>query len=44
MQWRAVMRRCPGRSMTVVGDFAQAEPGSTVSGWAGALGATCTPP
>lgn len=24
MAWRAVMRRCPGRSMTIVGDLAQA--------------------
>jgi len=24
MQWRMLMRRCPGRSMTVVGDLAQA--------------------
>ena len=38
MDWRAVMRRCPARSMTVVGDFAQAGPGSTVGGWADALG------
>jgi DNA helicase IV len=38
MDWRAVMRRCPSRSMTVVGDFAQAGPGSTVTGWREALG------
>ncbi|MEU4240227.1 AAA family ATPase [Actinoplanes sp. NPDC026619] len=38
MDWRAVLRRCPSRSMTVVGDFAQAGPGSTVTGWRQALG------
>jgi hypothetical protein len=38
MDWRAVMRRCPSRSMTVVGDFAQAGPGSTVTTWRDALG------
>jgi superfamily I DNA/RNA helicase len=37
MDWRAVMRRCPSRSMTVVGDFAQAGPGSTVRTWRQAL-------
>ncbi|GIE99374.1 HelD family protein [Paractinoplanes rishiriensis] len=37
MDWRAVLRRCPSRSMTVVGDFAQAGPGSTVTTWAEAL-------
>ncbi|WP_233625212.1 ATP-binding domain-containing protein [Actinoplanes sp. ATCC 53533] len=37
MDWRAVMRRCPSRSMTVVGDFAQAGPGSTLTGWQDAL-------
>ncbi|MBO9704562.1 MAG: helicase, partial [Arthrobacter sp.] len=26
MQWRTLMRRCPGRSMTIVGDLAQAGP------------------
>jgi DNA helicase IV len=39
MDWRAVLRRCPSRSMTVVGDFAQAGPGSTVRSWPAALGA-----
>ncbi|GIM93442.1 HelD family protein [Paractinoplanes toevensis] len=38
MDWRAVLRRCPSRSMTVVGDFAQAGPGSTVKSWEQALG------
>ncbi|MEU0936935.1 AAA family ATPase [Embleya sp. NPDC005971] len=38
MQWRMVLRRCPARSMTLVGDFAQAGPATTASGWAQALG------
>jgi DNA helicase IV len=38
MDWRVVLRRCPSRSMTVVGDFAQAGPGSTVTGWREAVG------
>jgi len=38
MEWRAVLRRCPSRSMTVVGDFAQAGPGSTVTSWRQAVG------
>ncbi|MFJ6198075.1 HelD family protein [Micromonospora sp. NPDC092111] len=38
MDWRAVLRRAPARSMTVVGDFAQAGPGSTVTGWRQAVG------
>jgi DNA helicase IV len=42
LDWRAVLRRCPSRSMTVVGDFAQAGPVSTVGGWAAALGARIT--
>lgn len=42
MDWRAVLRRCPSRSMTVVGDFAQAGPVSTVRGWADALGIRIT--
>jgi len=37
MDWRVVRRRSPSRSMTVVGDFAQAGPGSTVRTWAEAL-------
>jgi DNA helicase IV len=37
MAWRMVMRRCPSRSMTLVGDVAQtSEPGGTAS-WADAL-------
>ncbi|WP_433362164.1 HelD family protein [Actinoplanes sp. CA-142083] len=38
MDWRVVLRRCPSRSMTVVGDFAQAGSGSTVTGWREAVG------
>lgn len=37
MQWRALMRRCPNRSMTVVGDLAQAGPSTTVRTWDEAL-------
>jgi hypothetical protein len=38
MQWRAVLRRCPGRSMTVVGDLAQAGPATGARQWADLLG------
>ncbi|PZF79300.1 HelD family protein [Jiangella anatolica] len=38
MQWRMVVRRCPARSMTLVGDFAQAGPATTASDWPQALG------
>lgn len=37
MQWRVLMRRCPNRSMTVVGDLAQAGPSTTVRSWDTAL-------
>ncbi|HWS49659.1 MAG TPA: AAA family ATPase [Microbacterium sp.] len=37
MQWRALMRRCPQRSMTVVGDLAQAGPTTTIQTWGDAL-------
>ncbi|MFE4667059.1 HelD family protein [Streptomyces sp. NPDC056716] len=37
MQWRMALRRCPSRSMTLVGDFAQAGPGATARTWAQAL-------
>ncbi|GAA1852210.1 helicase [Myceligenerans crystallogenes] len=37
MQWRMIARRCPSRSMTVVGDFAQAGQVSTVRDWDEAL-------
>ncbi|MFE2596363.1 HelD family protein [Streptomyces sp. NPDC059396] len=37
MQWRMVMRRCPARSMTLVGDFAQAGPATAARDWSQAL-------
>nr|WP_183551110.1 AAA family ATPase [Nocardioides albus] len=37
MQWRALMRHCPGRSMTIVGDLAQAGPSTTLRTWDEAL-------
>jgi DNA helicase IV len=37
LEWRMLMRRCPGRFMTVVGDFAQAGGDSTVDSWEAAL-------
>ncbi|MDM4761980.1 AAA family ATPase [Galbitalea sp. SE-J8] len=37
MQWRMLVRRCPGRSMTVVGDLAQAGPATTLRTWDEAL-------
>ncbi|MEU6237566.1 AAA family ATPase [Kitasatospora sp. NPDC047058] len=37
MQWRMIVRRCPGRSMTLVGDFAQAGPATVARGWTEAL-------
>ncbi|MFJ8431234.1 HelD family protein [Kitasatospora sp. NPDC094019] len=37
LQWRTVLRRCPARSMTLVGDFAQAGPATTARGWHEAL-------
>lgn len=38
MQWRMIVRRCPGRSMTLVGDFAQAGPTTVARDWREALG------
>ncbi|MFD8396290.1 HelD family protein [Streptomyces sp. NPDC059680] len=38
MQWRMIVRRCPGRSMTLVGDFAQAGPVTVARDWKEALG------
>jgi hypothetical protein len=38
MQWRMIVRRCPGRSMTLVGDFAQAGPTTVARDWKEALG------
>lgn len=37
MAWRMLMRRCPERSMTVVGDLAQAGPSTTIRSWTQAL-------
>ena len=37
MAWRAVARRCPSRSMTVVGDLAQTSSGAGARSWAEAL-------
>ncbi len=38
MAWRAVMRRCPVKSMTIVGDVAQTGDISGSASWASALG------
>ncbi|MGW2042964.1 HelD family protein [Streptomyces virginiae] len=38
MQWRMIVRRCPARAMTLVGDFAQAGPAATARDWKEALG------
>ncbi len=37
MQWRLLMRRCPMKSFTVVGDIAQASAAAASSSWADAL-------
>jgi len=37
MDWRMLMRRCPSRSMTLVGDLAQSGPTTTITDWADAL-------
>ncbi|WP_208113048.1 HelD family protein [Actinorugispora endophytica] len=37
MEWRMLMRRCPSRSMTIVGDLAQAGPTTTITRWEDAL-------
>ncbi len=37
MHWRMLMRRCPNRSLTIVGDLAQAGPTTTVTSWADVL-------
>ncbi|MFE3517493.1 HelD family protein [Streptomyces sp. NPDC059166] len=37
MQWRMVVRRCPARAMTLVGDFAQSGPATTARDWKEAL-------
>lgn len=38
MQWRLLMRRCPMKSFTVVGDIAQASAATAASSWSQALG------
>ncbi|MFE7380130.1 HelD family protein [Streptomyces zhihengii] len=38
MQWRMIVRRCPARGMTLVGDFAQSGPAATARDWKEALG------
>ena len=42
MAWRMLVRRCPHRSMTVVGDWAQRSVDWGARGWTGALGAAAT--
>jgi len=42
MAWRMLVRRCPQRSMTVVGDWAQRSVDWGARGWKGALGAAAT--
>ncbi|WP_345571008.1 HelD family protein [Nonomuraea rosea] len=37
MAWRVVMRRCPTRSMTIVGDIAQTGSAAGARSWAGVL-------
>ncbi|ROZ62545.1 AAA family ATPase [Kocuria soli] len=37
MQWRVLMRRCPMKSFTVVGDIAQGGSASAASSWSAAL-------
>lgn len=37
MQWRLLMRRCPMKSFTIVGDIAQASSPAAASSWAQAL-------
>ncbi len=37
MDWRVLMRRCPGRSFTVVGDLAQRRSAAGASSWAAML-------
>ncbi|MDV6013230.1 UvrD-helicase domain-containing protein [Haloechinothrix sp. LS1_15] len=37
MDWRLIMRRCPNRSMTVVGDVAQTSASAGASSWAEVL-------
>ncbi|GAA3695268.1 AAA family ATPase [Arthrobacter ginkgonis] len=37
MQWRLLMRRCPLKSFTVVGDIAQASSAASATSWEGAM-------
>ena len=37
MQWRALVRRCPMKSFTIVGDIAQVSSAAGATGWAEAL-------
>ena len=37
MDWRVIMRRCPSRSMTIVGDLAQRESPAGATSWAAML-------
>ena len=37
MDWRVLMRRCPGRSFTVVGDLAQRRSAAGATSWGGML-------
>ena len=37
MQWRLLMRRCPMKSFTIVGDIAQASSAAAASSWSQAL-------
>jgi DNA helicase IV len=38
LDWRVVLRHCPSRSITIVGDLAQRESPAGVRSWAGVLG------
>lgn len=38
MEWRAIMRRCPAHSMTIVGDVAQTGSATTIRSWSEAVG------
>ncbi|SNY42809.1 ATP-binding domain-containing protein [Paractinoplanes atraurantiacus] len=40
MQWHMVLRRCPSRSITAVGDIDQVEASHRHTSWAGAVNAT----
>ena len=42
MMWRLLMRRCPTRSMTLVGDVAQVGSAAGTSSWARRSTPTCT--